>query len=53
MAKKVFLDKESAITTAETPSVSRAELPSTTTNNPVSEQQTFRNSDQFSKTFKI
>ena len=38
MAKKVFLSSERAIPPAQTPSVSREEIASTSRNNPLSEQ---------------
>ena len=51
MAKKVFLNREMDIPTAETPSISRADIPSTSRNIPVSEELPFRILDQISKSF--
>ena len=51
MAKKVFLNRERAIPTADTPSVSRAGIPSTSRNISVSEQLPLRILDQNSKSF--
>jgi hypothetical protein len=42
ITKKVFLNRERAIPIAEAPSVSRADIPSTSRNSPVSEQLPFR-----------
>ena len=38
MAKRMFLNRERAIPNAETPSVSRADIPSTSISIPVSEK---------------
>ena len=51
MVKKVFLNRERDIPTAETHSVSRADTPSSSRNIPVSEQLPFRIFDETSKFF--
>jgi len=51
MAKKVLLNRERAILTAETPSVNRADISPTSRNIPVSEELTFRILDQTSNSF--
>jgi len=51
ITKKAFLNRERAIPTAETPSVSRTDIHSTSRNIPLSEQLTFRISDETSKSF--
>ena len=49
MAKKVFLSRERAIPSTQTPFVSRAEIASTSRNNPLSEQLNFMILDETSK----
>jgi len=51
MAKKMFLNWERAIPSAQTPSVSREEIASTSRNNPLSEQLPFMILDETSKSF--
>ena len=51
MAKKVFLNRERAIPSAQTPSVSRDEIASTSRNNPLSEQLPFIILDMTPKPF--
>jgi len=51
MANKVFLSRERAIPSAQTPSVSREEIDSTCRNNPLSEQLSFMILDETSKSF--
>ena len=51
MTKKVFLNRKRAIPTAETTSVSRADIPSSSRNIPVSEDRPFWILDETSKSF--
>jgi len=51
MAKKLFLSRETAIPSAQTPSVSREEISCTSGNNPMSEQLPFLILDETSKSF--
>ena len=51
MAKKVFLNRERATPTVVTPSVNRADIPSTSRSIPVSKQLPFRILDETSKSF--
>ena len=51
MAKKVFLNRERAIPTAEVPSVNREEVASTSRDNTVSEQLSFLILNKTSKCF--
>ena len=53
MAKKVFLSRETAISSAQIPYVTRAEIASTIRNNPLSEQLTFMILDETSKFLSI
>ena len=51
MAEKLFLSSERAIPSAQTPSVSNAEIASTSRNNPLSEQLPFMILDETSTSF--
>jgi hypothetical protein len=51
MAKKVFLNRERAIPSAQTPSLSREEIASTSRNNQLSEQLPFMFLNETSKSF--
>jgi len=52
MAKKVFLSREGAVPSSQTPSLSREEITSTSGNNQLSEHLPFTILDETSRTFQ-